>query len=81
MLRATAKLSTSILYIPLVSTVVRLFNCKGTWTETGLQCFTGVHLIVCIISAVIIACFSFFSFVGGSTCGAIVCALTAVLPA
>ncbi len=66
-LRATAKLSTTILYIPLVTTVVQLFNCNtqtNKWEVTGWTCYTGVHLVIAIIAAVAILCFSVFSFAG-----------------
>ncbi len=66
-LRATAKLSTTIFYIPLVTTVVRLFDCVpgDPWDmATFLQCFQGVHLVLCIISIVVILAFSVFSFIG-----------------
>ncbi len=65
-LRATAKLSTTILYIPLVSTVVQLFNCHSTWAATGWTCYSGPHLVLAAIASVVIFCFSVFAFVGTS---------------
>jgi hypothetical protein len=82
-LRATATLSTTVMFIPLVTTVVQLFNCRGTWgTVPSWQCFTSTHLMFCIVGAATIICFSAFSFVG--TCHVLdsgprmSCALTAV---
>ncbi len=66
-LRATAKLSTTIFYIPLVSSVMHLFNCVpgDVWdVEDTWQCYSGVHLVMSIISIVVILCFSLFAFIG-----------------
>jgi hypothetical protein len=65
-LRATAKLSTTIFYIPLVTTVVHLFDCHGTWGVVSWKCYTGVHLVTSIIAGVVILAFSAFSFIGAS---------------
>ena len=65
-LRATAKLSTTIFYIPLVTTVVHLFDCHGTWGVVPWKCYTGVHLTTSIIAGVVILAFSAFSFIGAS---------------
>ena len=65
-LRATARLSTTLLYIPLMYTVVEVFNCKGEWAATGWACFTGAHAVLSVGAVVIAVCFSFFAFVGTS---------------
>jgi hypothetical protein len=70
-LRATATLSTTVMFIPLVTTVVQLFNCHGTWgTVPSWQCFTSTHLAFCVVGAATILCFSVFSFVGAWSRGA-----------
>jgi hypothetical protein len=66
-LRATSKLSTTIFYIPLVTTVVHLFNCKqgGKWdTVNTWQCYQGPHLALCIIAVPIVVGFSVFAILG-----------------
>ena len=65
-LRAVATLSTTIMYIPLVSTIIEVFNCKETWEITGWSCYTGIHLAVSVITAFVVFAFSIFSFVGAS---------------
>jgi hypothetical protein len=74
-LRATAKLSTTIFYIPLVTTVVKLFDCSGTWGIANWQCFSGVHLTLVVIAAIVILAFSAFAFIGAcySVCEAHPC--------
>ena len=67
MLRATAKLSTTIFYIPLVTTVVKLFDCSGTWGIADWQCFSGIHLFLSLIATVVILAFSTFAFIGACT--------------
>jgi hypothetical protein len=66
-LRATARLSTTILYIPLMTSVVEVFNCRGTWAATGWTCFAGPHSVLCILAGTVAVCFSFFAFVGAFT--------------
>ena len=63
-LRSVATLSTTIMYIPLVSTVIGVYNCSDTWEMTGWTCYAGAHLVLAIGSAVVILSFSCFSFVG-----------------
>ena len=63
-LRAVAKLSTTILYIPLVSTTLELFNCVDTWELTGWHCYSGVHLVAVAVAATVTLAFSIFSFIG-----------------
>ena len=63
-LRAVATLSTTVLFIPLISTAVRVFDCDGQWSLTGGDCFVGVHLAFVIITAIVMTSFSFFSFLG-----------------
>ena len=65
-LRAVATLSTTIMYIPLVSTIIEVFNCKETWDITGWPCYTGIHLAVSVTAAIVAFGFSIFSFVGTS---------------
>ncbi len=61
-----AKLSTTILYIPLVSTTLEMFNCVDTWQLTGWECFTGMHMLAVVVAGVVTGtlCFSIFSFIG-----------------
>ena len=63
-LRSVATLSTTIMYIPLVSTVIGVYNCSNTWEMTGWTCFAGAHLALAVGTAVVILTFSCFSFVG-----------------
>ncbi len=65
-LRATAKLSTTVLYIPLVTVVAEVFDCSGTWSAAPWPCYRTTHLALCIIASVIVAGFSVFAFAGGS---------------
>jgi hypothetical protein len=64
LLRMTAMLSTTALFIPLMSTMLHVFACDSTWLSTGWQCFQGVHLVLVFAVACIALLFAGFALIG-----------------
>lgn len=55
MLGTLLSLSSSVLYIPVMYNSMHVYTCKVTWLDTGLACYTGLHLTIALILPVILA--------------------------
>lgn len=65
-LRTTATLSTTALFIPLTDAMLRVFECNDadTWLNTSWRCFTGVHLALTFAVCVVAIAFAAFALLG-----------------
>ena len=63
LLRTTAQLSTTALFIPLVSVLTNIFRCPPgeTWATTGWECWGGSHGVVATLVAILISLFAALS--------------------
>ena len=57
-------LSTTAMFIPLMSHMMTVFTCQSTWLSSGWQCYSGLHLLLVFIVAMIAALFAAFSLIG-----------------
>jgi hypothetical protein len=60
----TAMLSTTALFIPLMTTMLNVFACDSTWLSTEWQCFQGIHLVLVFVVACIALLFAGFALIG-----------------
>lgn len=65
-LRATAQLTATVLFIPLSSFLLGVMQCHREeinpfWVQVGLECWTGLHLFLTIVCASLTFVFAFFS--------------------
>lgn len=74
-LRTTATLSTTALFIPLMGHLMAVFNCEGKWLQTGWECYQGSHLGLVMATLVIVVMFTMFSLIGAPMCA---CVLTCI---
>jgi hypothetical protein len=64
-LRQIARLSTTVLFIPLLRVLVTIFACtSGEWMSSGLVCFHTWHAVAALGIGVLVALFSVFSLLG-----------------
>lgn len=63
LLRLTAKLTTTALFIPLSGLMMSIFSCPrdGTWAGTTLRCYEGSHLAWLLVVLVLLPMFACFS--------------------
>lgn len=63
-LRTTATLSTTALFIPLMGKLMAVFDCETEWLTTSWKCFEGSHLGMVLGTAIIVVLFTVFSLIG-----------------
>ncbi len=68
LLRLVARLSTSVLFIPLLRQLLNIFDCSvgDPWLGTSLSCFRGVHLLFMLVTLAGYLAFTVFSLLGES---------------
>ena len=55
LLRQFSRLFTGVLFIPILTNVMRALQCDTTWLDTGWKCYTGQHLGVFIATLPLLA--------------------------
>ncbi len=64
MLRMTALMSTTGLFMPLEKNMLQVYVCVDTWMTTGIKCFQGLHLAAVIASTIIALALAAFALIG-----------------
>ena len=63
-LRTTATLSTTALFLPLMGKLMAVFDCETEWLTTSWKCFEGSHLGMVLGATIIVVLFTVFSLIG-----------------
>lgn len=56
-LRASTRLTSGVLFIPIVTNALRPLECQHTWLHTGWACYQSAQLALVIISICLLAAF------------------------
>ena len=59
-------LSTTVLFIPVVTALARAFQCPTgtTWLSTNLTCYGDIHIAVAVIAVCVLIAFTAISVAG-----------------
>jgi hypothetical protein len=63
-LRHATRLSTSVLFVPLLTNLLRPFDCEGTWLDSGFTCFQSTHLALTLLGLLCAIGLTLFAVIG-----------------